>query len=317
MENINELSKVWLSELATRGCSSNTIDLYNRNMKEFNSYICKENKSSVANLDKVTRESIVMALGDYREREDKRTGNKVLRSGQSVMSYYTTVKSFLNWCDQSDKLTSNPIKNVKPPKVPKRVPKALSIEDCQLLLDSSRLTNNPVRDNLLVKFGLTMGLRLSEISNIKLSDFSPSINNPEHLVVLGKGNKERMIPVPDSVKSSLRDYIKKRDLLAGDEGNAYLFLSSRKYSVASLSSDGIGQVFDAVLNIAGIKQPGLRVHMTRHSFATHLLNSSSSDLMGVKELLGHSSVATTQVYLKIDPKKLAKSVNDNPLNGLI
>ncbi len=316
MDTLTGLTKIWLSELTTRGCSSNTIDLYQRNMKEFSLFLSQaENKSDV-NVESLTRDHIILALSNYKERNDKRTNKVVSRSTQSVMSYYTTLKSFLNWCYQSDKIATNPMKNVKAPKVAKRVPKALSLEDCQLLLDSSSKTNNPARDSLLYKFGLTMGLRLSEISNIKLGDFSPSITNPEQLKVIGKGDSERVIPVPNAVKDSLANYLVVRDTLLKGNKHDYLFLSTRVGSVDKLSRDGIGQVFDAVIKLAGIKQPGLRVHMTRHSFATHMLNSHSSDLMGVKELLGHSSVATTQVYLKVDPLKLAKSINDNPLNGL-
>ncbi len=317
MNTISDLSKVWLAELSTRGCSVNTIDLYKRNMKEFNTFVAKEIKDESLSIELLTREQIVLALSSYRERSDKRTGKLSTRSGQSVMSYYTTLKSFLNWCDQSDALTSNPIKSVKAPKVAKRVPKALSLQDCQLLLDFSGKTNNPERDTLLYKFGLTMGLRLSEISNIKLGDFSPSVSSPEQLKVIGKGDKERVVPIPDSVKHSLVNYLPVRENGLMGVKNDFLFITSKTGSTSALSTDGIGQVFDTVLKLAGIKQPGLRVHMTRHSFATHLLNSNSSDLMGVKELLGHSSVATTQVYLKVDPLKLAKSVNDNPLNGLV
>jgi len=315
MSNLVVLTKVWLSELTTRGCSGNTIDLYTRNMKELNRFLTKDMKVKQVEVANVTREQLILALSDYRERKDGRTGKPVQRSGQSVMSYYTTVKSFLNWCDSSEYLTQNPMKSVKRPKVAQRVPKALSLQDCQLLLDFAGKTTNPERDTLLVKFGLTMGLRLSEIANIKMGDFSPSTSSPDQLKVIGKGDKERVIPVPDSVKLSLASYLVERLKLTSElSGN--LFISTRHGEPTPLTSDGIGQIFDAVLKLAGIKQPGLRVHMTRHSFATHLLNSNSSDLMGVKELLGHSSVATTQVYLKVDPLKLAKSVNDNPLNSL-
>jgi site-specific recombinase XerD len=135
--------------------------------------------------------------------------------------------------------------------------------------------------------------------------------------VVGKGDKERIIPVPESVKESLVNYMKIRNSYSGIEKQQYLLISTRVMSTpAPLSRDGIGQAYDKILVQAGIKQLGLRVHMARHSFATHLLNSNSSDLMGVKELLGHTSVATTQIYLKVDTKKLVKSVNDNPLNKI-
>lgn len=315
MSNITILSKVWLSELETRGCSSNTIDLYTRNMKEFTSFLSKDKKDKQVKVGDISRDQLILALSTYRERKDGRTGREVQRSGQSVMSYYTTIKSFLNWCDSSDRLTQNPMRSVMRPKVAQRVPKALSLQDCQLLLDYAGKTSNPMRDLLLVKLGLTMGLRLSEISNIKVDDFSPSITQPDHLKVIGKGDKERVIPVPDSVKHSLATYLVERRKVSSVLNNN-LFISNRQPESGSLSSDGIGQVFDSILKLAGIKQPGLRVHMTRHSFATHLLNSKSADLIEVKELLGHSSVATTQVYLKIDPDKLVKSINANPLNGL-
>jgi site-specific recombinase XerD len=315
MGTISALTGVWLSELTTRGCSRNTIDLYHRNMKEFSSFLSVALDTQEVDINAISRDLIISALSNYRERSDKRSKKPQTRSTQSVMIYYTTLKSFLNWCNQSDKISSNPIKNVKPPKVAKRVPKALSLEDCQLLINSSTKTNNPVRDLLLFKLGLTMGLRLSEISNIKLGDFSPSVSAPDQLKVIGKGDAERLIPLPDSVKESLASYLSVRESLLKGVLEDYLFLSSR--SAKKLSRDGIGQVFDAVINLAGIKQPGIRVHNTRHSFATHMLNSNAVDLMGVKELLGHSSVATTQVYLKVDPLKLAKSINENPLNGLM
>ena len=173
------MSKVWLSELTTRGCSSNTIELYSRNMNEFIAFLGKDKKAKELKVDNITREQLILALSTYRERKDGRSGREVQRSGQSVMSYYTTIKSFLNWCDSSDRLTQNPIRSVMRPKVAQRVPKALSIQDCQLLLDQAGKSSNRERDLLLVKLGLTMGLRLSEISNIKVDDFSPSISIEE------------------------------------------------------------------------------------------------------------------------------------------
>lgn len=207
------------------------------------------------------------------------------------------------------------MKNVKPPKVTQRVPKALSIQNCQQMLDIAGKTNNPERESLLVKMCLTVGPRLSRIANIKLSDFSPSTSEPEQLKFTGKGNNECVIPMPDPVKYSLKKYLSVRKEVSLDT-NSSLFISSRQGKPTALTSYGIGQASDSNLSLAGMKQPGIRVNLTRHSFALHLLNSNSSDLTGVKELLGHLSVATTQVYLKFDPIKLPKSVNDNPVKNL-
>ena len=115
MNNLTNLTKVWLSELTTRGCSSNTIDLYSRNMKELNRFLAKDTKVKQVEVSNITREQLILALSDYRERNDGRTWKPVQRSGQSVMNYYTTVKSFLNWRDSSDHLIQNPMKSVKSP----------------------------------------------------------------------------------------------------------------------------------------------------------------------------------------------------------
>ena len=104
MTSISKLSRVWLAELETRGCSHNTIDLYKRNISELNSFLIKLHKSKEVGIENITRESLVLAINEYKERKDKRNGKIVQRSQSSINSYYTSIKTFLNWCESCDHL---------------------------------------------------------------------------------------------------------------------------------------------------------------------------------------------------------------------
>jgi hypothetical protein len=103
MSTLAGLTEIWLSVLTTRGCSSNTIDLYKRNMREFSQFLAKTANTKDVQIESISRDLIILALSNYRESNDKRTNKVVTRSTQSVMSYYTTLKSFLNCATKARK----------------------------------------------------------------------------------------------------------------------------------------------------------------------------------------------------------------------
>jgi integrase/recombinase XerD len=314
-------STQWLAELQVSGVSKNTIALYRAHLGEALASISNSVgfPSGDLELEQITRDSVIAALTAYRARPDKRAGAKKERSGASVASFFSACRSFLNWCVTTEKLVANPAISIKPPKVPGRVPKALAVDACSRLLETARASSAPERDTLVVLLALTAGLRLSEIASLRPEDFSPSTAAPTHIKFKGKGDKERVVPVPQVLRDALTAYLPVRELRLEQAGlpcaSLALSTATRNGSCA-LTADGLGQRFDTLVRTAGLKAPGIRVHMARHSFATHLLNSGSSDLIEVKELLGHASVATTQVYLKVDPVKLAAGVEANPLAHL-
>lgn len=319
--NAVESRDQWLTELEMRGASERTLTLYRSHTNEALITIARYKGIDPSNLElgEVDRDAVVLAISTYKNRPDGRTGQKRTRESSSVSSFFTALRSYLNWCVSTERIQRSPLVTVGRPKVGGRVPKALSIEDCVALLEAAERSSQPARDGLALRLALMMGLRLSEIAGIRLPSFIPSVDAPTHLVVLGKGNKERTVPVPAGVAKALGAYLAARDAQLARTGRTchYLLLSQRRNgAVAGISADGLGQAIDLIVRRAGIKSPGVRVHMARHSFATHMLASGAGDLMVVKELLGHSSVATTQVYLKVDPSRMASSVEDNPMASL-
>ena len=306
----------WLLELEVRGSSARTVSTYRACTDEALALLSAHYKSKDGKLelDQIRREGIVAALSGYKLRPDGRSGKTVERSGGSVLTFYRSMRAFLAWCVLTDKLPGNEAVKVTPPKAPGRVPKALSLAECAALLDAAKKSRQPERDTLAVRMALGMGLRLSELSGIKLGDFVPSAAAPTHLSVRGKGDKERMVPVPSTVAAALTAYLPLRKLQLGEGVEDAVFLSG--VSGKPATSATLGQIFDSLVRKAGVKSKGVRVHAARHSFATHALSSGACDLMDVKELLGHSSVATTQVYLKVDPARLSKGVETNPMANL-
>ena len=311
----------WLDELRVRGVSKHTMAKYKPNTDEALAEIAANLGMKLADLEleAITRDSVMAAVSSYRSRVDGRSGEVAERSSGSVASFFTAFRSFLNWCVATEKLGKSPAVNIKPVKVGSRVPKALGLGACSKILAATEGTRFPSRGLLAARMGLGMGLRLSELSNVKLSDFAPNLENPTHLLTVGKGDKERSIPVPGSVRLALAAYLPERasKLEAAGVKTEALFISNRATGgKIDLTPGGMGQLFDHLMREAGVKAFGIRVHVARHSFATHLLTSGSADLMEVKELMGHSSVATTQIYLKISPERLSAGVEANPLAGL-
>jgi site-specific recombinase XerD len=316
---------LWLEELRIRSCSPATLAAYTHHTEQAMGSIAGFLGVPVHELmlEEVTRDSVVAALSKYRSRPDGRTKKEAQRSASSVERHLAALKSLLNWCVMTEKLTRNVAAQVKAPRAGQRIPKALSVEACGELLKAAASSQQAQRDTLLLLCGLALGLRLAEITSLTLESFSPSVVAPTHVTVVGKGAKERSVPVPGAVRNALGTYLVVRSqklLDMGATSNA-LFLSSRPYDRAGVAHvaatrDGLGQAFNRMLERAQLKRPGLRAHMARHSFAAIALASDTFNLEELRTLLGHSSIATTQHYLKVDPARLSAGSESHPLAHL-
>ena len=202
-------STQWLAELQVSGASKNTIALYRAHVGEALVTISASVGTPLGKLtlEQITRDSVIHALAAYRARPDKRAGAKLERSGASVASFFGASRSYLNWCVTTEKLVANPAISIKSHKVPGRVPKALAMDACSRLLETARHSSAPERDTLVVLLALTAGLRLSEIASLRPQDFSPATEAPTHIKVRGKGDKERVVPVPRAVRDALTAYL--------------------------------------------------------------------------------------------------------------
>ena len=319
--NAHAARDLWLAELETQGCSTKTIALYRSHAGEALETIAAQSSKAKAGLEleMIDRDGIVKAVSAYRARPDRRSGEQASREGASVSSFFGAMRSFLSWCVETERLQRSPALTIKPPKIPARVPKALPLEVCRAVIEAADRTRQPERDGLAVRLAMMAGLRLSEIAGLQLNSFHPNIASPTHVRAIGKGNKERSVPLAPAVIEALARYLPARDEIARRcqvESDLLLLGRPRSGVARGLTRDGLGQMFDQVVIAAGAKSPGIRAHMARHSFATHLLSSGVADIMEVKELLGHASVATTQVYLKVDPTRLTQSVQRSPLAAL-
>ena len=307
---------LWLAELRTAGASPYTLRNYTAATDHALAAIAAARGllPSGLVLEDLGRDDVVVALDAYTTWTD-RHGRVRRRAASTRVGHFTALHSFFSWCVRTEKLPRDPMASVKAPRPPVRVPRAMGEDECRALLEEARRSSCPERDTLAVTMALTMGLRLAELAAVAPEDLLPSPAGATHLRVVGKGDKERVVPVPAVVRAALAAYLPVRAAqLARRRATASTLLLSQRCRAGDMgaSRELVGQLFDRLLRSAGLKRPGRRVHAARHSFATHVL-ASGADVVAVSELLGHASVSTTQIYLKVDPARLAAAVEGSPL----
>lgn len=216
----------------------------------------------------------------------------------TVSRYLSALRHFYAYLLLNGKVNNNVFKLIKNPKKEKKLPNFLQgneLEDIFMAIDVE--TNLGLRNRLIMELLYATGVRLSELDNIKVSDINLS---DKEIRVLGKGSKERIVYFGEYALFFLEKYLKgaREELLNGKE-NEYLLLNNRG---EHLTSRGIEQIVDKVVMEAAIKH-NVSPHVLRHTFATDLLNNGA-DLKSVQELLGHSSLSTTQIYTHITNERL-------------
>src|SRR3989338_2542026 len=218
----------------------------------------------------------------------------------SVARKLSTLRTFFEYCLRQGWVSSNPAKTVKSPKIPKRVPQFLTVDEIFSLLAAPKGVGNlEIRDKAILELFYASGLRLSELVGLNVSH----IDLEEKVVrILGKGDKERMVPIGDKAIAALRHYIDKRFcLLLTHAQTQALFLNK---SGGRLSARAVERLLDKYLKRSGI-QKKVTHHILRHTFATHMLNQGA-DMRGIQELLGHASLSTTQRYTHVELDKLSE-----------
>lgn len=218
-------------------------------------------------------------------------------SGKSLARHLSAWRGFYKYLARDHRFTHNPCLGLRAPKAPKTLPKALSPEAAVHLMEAPAETPLDVRDQAMFELFYSSGLRLSELVGINL----PDIDFAEALVrVTGKGNKTRVVPVGAYALDAIRNWLPMRNGLASaDELALFINRNGRRLSQRMVQY----RLKDRAIKqgVAGNVHP----HVLRHSFASHLLQSSG-DLRAVQEMLGHASISTTQVYTHLDFQHLAK-----------
>ena len=221
-----------------------------------------------------------------------------------------TIKSFFKYLSQKKRIVKDdPSYDLETPRRAKRLPKYLNLEQSKDLLEAAENSTSEfaARDYCIVTLFLNCGMRLSELRNIDLSDISD-----DTLRVVGKGNKERTIYLNDACIRALEDYYPERDKMKKKDKEA-LFLSSRG---TRISAPMIQTIIKRLFTASGIDAASYSVHKLRHTCATLMYKYGQVDIRTLQAILGHQSVATTQIYTHVDEESLHDAVSKNPLAGI-
>ena len=278
-----------------KGLSKNTISAYRRDLEKFCVYLDTEN----INMDSVDSAVMDDFLGWLRG-----SGGLQERSSESSNSRaIVTIRNLFKFRSLNGGVI-NPLQNYSPPKIPKRLPKALKVEEILALIASANFGSGAIsqRNSALLEILYATGARISEIVNLELSQIS-QISETFTVKLSGKGGKERVVPIGEYARKSLEVYLESgRAILLNNKKSDRVFLNSRGRPLSRQSA------WEIVINCAERAQIESHVspHAIRHSFATHLLDGGA-DIRVVQELLGHSSVTTTQIYTLVTIDKLRES----------
>ncbi len=216
-------------------------------------------------------------------------------ASSSASRYHSSLKGFFSYLFQNQYITKNPVEKIPSPKLSKKLPQVLSVNEIEAILAQPDVKNKlGLRDKALLEMFYACGIRVSELINIKISGL---YFKEEIIRVFGKGSKERLVPIGRSAIMWVTEYLKlSRPLLEKkNKSENYLFLNTRG---TKLSRMGIWKIVDRYVKEANIDKE-VHPHTFRHSFATHLLEGGA-DLRAVQEMLGHADISTTQIYTHID-----------------
>lgn len=267
--------------------SPHTCSNYRRDLGLFQSYLAARNIDSW----EAVNYNLVSGYAAQRHRQG--------RKSRTIQRELSSIRSFYQFLIRGGRVAQNPALEVRAPKTDKPLPKTCDAETIDRLLQLSDDGDGlQVRDVAIFELIYSSGLRLAETVNIDLDDIDLS---QQHLIVTGKGNKTRHLPIGSQAVAALRRWLKIRRKYCRDANQTALFLSKQGKRI---SRRNVQDRLKALIRRQALDQQ-LSPHVLRHSFATHMLESSS-DLRAVQELLGHVNIATTQVYTHLDFQHLAR-----------
>ena len=264
-----------------RGLSKNTTLSYKRDLEKFGSFLLKE---KISTYEEINSDTCSRWIGDLYLNEI---------DAKSIQRHISSLKGFFSFLIKNNIVINSPMSNIVSPKATKKLPNVLSPEEIEILVSFSPKSTQDFRDIAIIELIYSSGLRVSEATNVKLEDFE---DNRNFLRVLGKGSKTRLVPVGQYANDAISAWLEKRNSIHSE--SKYLFLNLRGKKISTRS---VQERIRKISVIQGL--PPVNPHMLRHSFATHLLESSG-DLRSIQELLGHSSLSTTQIYTKLDYQHL-------------
>lgn len=268
-----------------RRLSPHTCSNYSRDLARLIEYADKE---QIDRADKIHPADIRRHIA-----EQHRKG----LNGKSLQRYLSSVRAFYTFLNKQGRSKNNPAVGIRPPKTQRKLPSTLDVDRVNQLLNFNPDNWLDTRDKAIIELFYSSGLRLAELVNININDIDL---NDASITVTGKGNKSRILPVGKMAIDAIKAWLRIRGDIQHSEDKA-LFLSQRGLRINP-------RTVQARLKLQAQKQGSeqrVHPHMLRHSFASHMLESSG-DLRNVQELLGHADISTTQIYTHLDFQHLAK-----------
>lgn len=268
-----------------KGLASNSIQSYQRDLGEFSAFLHSQSKP----LPQVDRNDIRVFLKALYDRD---------LAPRSVARHLVSLRNLFRFLVREGRLTSDPTAGVEAPRLDQSLPKYLTTEEVeQLLTQPDVSTPLGLRDKAMLELLYATGMRVSELVRVGAADFDMELGI---IRCLGKGNKERLIPVGKSALRAVDAYLKAgRALLVKRRISPWLFVNRRG---SALSRVGFWKILAGYGRRAGLAT-GLTPHLVRHSFATHLLERGA-DLRSIQLMLGHSDISTTQIYTHVLKERL-------------
>ncbi|MAR35978.1 MAG: site-specific tyrosine recombinase XerD [Candidatus Marinimicrobia bacterium] len=271
-----------------KNLSTNSITSYKTDLKRYINFLF--NKESIQDLNSIRQIHI---------RNFIRYLNDQNLSSASINRSFSSIRSYHKYLSGEEKISHNPTQLLEAPKISKKLPKVLSIQEVDVIINSVKLEESMgYRDKAILETLYSAGLRVSELCALEMNNI---LFDSAMLRVVGKGNKERYVPLGSKAIKLINDYCKYiRSLLINKkktDGNVFLSKNGKK-----LTRMTIFNIMKKWTQISGINKD-ISPHTFRHSFATHLLEGGA-DLRAVQEMLGHSDISTTQIYTHLDNEYL-------------
>ena len=310
---------------AIQNCSKKTVDEYLLDLRTFFRYLIAKDMGISPESDEFTEISILSVDINYIRKITTEhiydfmlyTGNVRDNMWASRARKLSAIKGFFKFLTvKRGYLDENPVANIEAPKPKKTLPKFLSLDEALTLIETVRNDSSSktrLRDLCIITLFLNCGMRLNELVGINITDIE---KNFEHVRVVGKGAKERLIYLNDACRTVLCEYIENQRMGEKYRGvsDKALFLSNRDKRI---SDKMVQAMVYKYLDMSGLGSKNYSVHKLRHTAATLMYQTGNVDIRVLKDILGHEQLSTTQIYTHVNDKNMMTAMAQNPLSSVI
>jgi len=283
-----------------RGLAKNTASSYKDDLNQLVDF-CKKKNLNILELDEKKLEEYL---------------SKFINQGfekTSLARKISTYTQFFNFLIDEKLIDNNPTKDIKQPKLDSKLPVILSVSDIQNLINSSKqdISNLGIRFNCMIEIMYATGIRVSELVTMTLASLYQDKN---FIIISGKGNKERLVPISKDTQDTINNYLKIRSFFFNKDKEVKWLFPSKQSKIGHITRQRFSQLLSSLADGANLKAKKISPHKLRHAFASHLL-ANGADLRSLQLMLGHEDISTTQIYTHILDERLKQIVKDkHPLS---